>query len=140
MQKNIFRTVLVFVLVLMILAANAVQVSASDTLAPKTKTPTPTATQTPTPGAGAIGNIIPMPVSITSTGGSFVLPSTADIYVEPGTAELSAIGQYLADKLNPSTGYGIQVLTTTGAPANGNIYLPRREVILLWATRATNLR
>jgi len=56
-------------------------------------------------------------------GGSFVLPSTADIYVEPGTAELIAIGQYLANKLNPSTGYGLQVLTTTGAPANGNIYL-----------------
>src|SRR4026209_1512631 len=123
MQKNIFRTSLGFVLVLMILAANAIQVSASDTLAPKTKTPTPTATQSPTPGAGAIGNIIPMPVSITSTGGSFVLPSTADIYVEPGTAELTAVGQYLADKLNPSTGYGIQILTTTGAPASGNIYL-----------------
>ena len=119
MQKNIFRTALVFVLVLMILAANAIQVSASDTPAPKTKTPTPT----PTSGTGAIGNIIPMPVSITSTGGSFVLPNTADIYMEPGTAELTAIGQYLADKLNPSTGYGMQVLTTTGAPANGNIYL-----------------
>src|SRR5215211_6321274 len=129
MQKNIFRTALVFALALMTLAANAIQVSASDTLAPKTKTPTPPAITptptgpTPTPGATTIGNIIPMPVSITSTGGSFVLPSTADIYVEPGTAELTAIGQYLADKLNPSTGYGLQVLTTTGAPANGNIYL-----------------
>jgi hexosaminidase len=118
MQKNIFRTALVFVLVLMILAANAIQVSASDTLAPKTKTPTPTPT-----GANTLGNIIPMPVSVTPTGGSFLLPSTADIYVEPGTAELIAIGQYLADKLNPSTGYGMQVLTTTGAPADGNIYL-----------------
>jgi len=123
MQKNIFRTFLVFALALMILAANATQVAASDALAPRTKTPTPTATQTSTPDPNAIGNIIPMPVSITSTGGSFVLPGTADIYVEPGSAELTAIGQYLADKLNPSTGYGIQVLTTTGAPPNGNIYL-----------------
>jgi hexosaminidase len=120
MQKNIFRTVLAFVLVLMILAANAVQVSASDNLARKTPTPTG---PTPTPGTTPIANIIPMPVSSTSTGGSFMLLNTADIYVEPGTAELTAIGQYLADKLNPSTGYGIQVLTTTGAPANGNIYL-----------------
>jgi hexosaminidase len=117
--KNIFRTFLVFTLTLTILAANAIQVSASDAPAPKTKTPTPT----PTFGAATIGNIIPMPVSITSTGGSFLLPNTADIYVEPGTAELTAIGQYLADKLNPSTGYGMQVLTTTGAPADGNIYL-----------------
>lgn len=117
--KNIFRTFLIFTLTLTILAANAIQVSASDAAAPKTKTPTPT----PTSGAATIGNIIPMPVSITSTGGSFLLPNTADIYVEPGTAELTAIGQYLADKLNPSTGYGMQVLMTTGAPANGNIYL-----------------
>src|SRR6266496_2695924 len=126
--KNVFRTFLVFALVVMLLAANAMQVSASNTLAPKTKTPTPsptptTPTPTPTPAGTSIGNIIPMPVSIASTGGSFVLPSTADIYVEPGTAELTAIGQYLADKLNPSTGYGLQVLTTTGAPPNGNIYL-----------------
>jgi len=117
--KHIFRIFLGFTLTLMILAANSIQVSASDSLAPKTKTPTPT----PTTGAATIRNIIPMPVSITSAGGNFVLPNTADIYVEPGTAELTAIGQYLADKLNPSTGYGIQVLTTTGAPANGNIYL-----------------
>jgi hexosaminidase len=43
--------------------------------------------------------------------------------VEAGTSELTAIGQYLADKLNPSTGYGLQVLATTGLPPNGNIYL-----------------
>ena len=119
--KNVFRTFLVFTLVLMILAANAIQVSASNLPASQAKPPTPT--PTPTSGPPTIGNIIPMPVSITSTGGSFVLPSTADIYVEPGTAELTAIGQYLADKLNPSTGYGLQVMTTTGAPPNGNIYL-----------------
>lgn len=121
MQKNIFRTVLVFVLVLMILAVNAIQASASNTPPPKAKPTTPA--PTPTTGPATIGNIIPMPVSITSGGGSFVLPSTADIYVEPGTTELTAIGQYLAGKLNPSTGYGLQVLTTTGAPPNGNIYL-----------------
>jgi len=117
--KMIFRTFLVFNLVLMILAANAMQVSASNAGAPKTKTPTPS----PTPAATGIGNIIPMPVSITQAGGTFVLPGTADIYVEPGSAELIAIGQYLADKLNPSTGYGLQVMTTSGAPPNGNIYL-----------------
>src|ERR1044071_3046517 len=124
--KNFFRDVLVFVSVLTILAANAMQALASNPTAPKPKTPTPTPTPigpTPTPGPTAMGNIIPMPVSITSSGGSFTLPTTADIYVEPGSTELTAIGQYLADKLNPSTGYGLQVLTTTGAPPNGNIYL-----------------
>ena len=124
--KMFFRTFLALTLVLMILAANAMQASASNARAPKTKTPTPSPTPTgatPTPAGTVIGNIIPMPVSITSTGGSFVLPSTADIYVESGSAELTAIGQYLADKLNPSTGYGLQVLTTTGPPPNGNLYL-----------------
>jgi hypothetical protein len=76
MQKNMFRTALAFVLVLMILATNAVQVSASDNLARKTPTPIG---PSPTPGAPPIGNIIPMPVSITSSGGSFSLTNTADI-------------------------------------------------------------
>jgi hexosaminidase len=85
--------------------------------------PKPTKTPTPTPNPSTIGNIIPMPVSITSTGSTFLLTTATDIYVNPGTAELIGIGQYLADKLNPSTGYGIQVLPTTSPPANGNIYL-----------------
>ena len=122
-KQNRLLVILTVVLVIVFLLSTMGRPARAESLkAPKTKTPTPTG-PTPTPGATTIGNIIPMPVSITSTGGSFVLPSTADIYVEPGTAELTAIGQYLADKLNPSTGYGIQVLTTTGAPANGNIYL-----------------
>jgi|GEM_PF-813220 len=82
--------------------------------------PTPTPTQV---GATTIKNIIPMPVSISSTGGTFTLPSTADIYVNPNNAEMIAIGQYLANKLNPSTGYGLTVIGTTTTPPNGNIYL-----------------
>ncbi len=74
----------------------------------------------PTP---TLANIIPIPVFVTTAGGVFTLTDAADIYVEPGTAELMGIGQYLADKLNPSTGYGMQVLTTLGAPGKGNIYL-----------------
>ena len=121
-KQNRLLVILIVVLVIVFPLSTMGRPARAESLkAPKTKTPTPS--PTPTPGATTIGNIIPMPVSITSTGGSFVLPSTADIYVEPGTAELTAIGQYLADKLNPSTGYGLQVLTTTGAPANGNIYL-----------------
>lgn len=73
-----------------------------------------------------IGNIIPMPVSVTSTGDTFTLANTADIYVTPGTTELTGIGQHLANKLSPSTGYGMQVFTTQDAPANGNIYLTTR--------------
>src|SRR5688572_28518516 len=80
-------------------------------------------TATPVPPPSTINSIIPKPVSVTATGGTFTLPSTADIYVNPNTAEMIAIGQYLANKLNPSTGYGLTVIGTTSTPPNGNIYL-----------------
>ncbi len=91
-----------------------------------TRTSTPTSTpggSTATPAPSTLQNIIPKPVSVTAAGGTFSLAAGASIYVNPGSSELIAIGQYLAGKLNPSTGYNIQVLTTTGTPPNGNIYL-----------------
>jgi hexosaminidase len=104
-------------------------------------TPTPsavpmTATQVPsTPGqSGAPAptasaqpavpwNVVPRPVSQASTGGTFVLSAQAGIFVEPASAELKAVGQYLADALMPATGYAFPVQGTTGAPANGSLYL-----------------
>lgn len=68
-------------------------------------------------------NIIPKPVLVKPASGTYTLTAANNIYVEPATPELTAIGQYLADKLKPATGYALQVLPTTGAPANGNIYL-----------------
>jgi hexosaminidase len=73
-----------------------------------------------------LGNIIPMPVSVTATGDTFNLTAAADIYVEPATAELTAIGGYLADKLRPSTGYGLRVLPASGVRTRGNLYLTTR--------------
>jgi hexosaminidase len=73
--------------------------------------------------AFTIDHLIPRPVSVTATGEMFTLQPGAYIYVEPGNAELAAIGQYLADRLNPATGYGIQVMAGTGTPAAGSIYL-----------------
>jgi hexosaminidase len=68
-------------------------------------------------------NLIPKPVSAVSERGSFDLTDQTDIYVQGESVELKQIGQYLADKLNPSTKLGIEVKTTTAAPASGNIYL-----------------
>jgi hexosaminidase len=68
-------------------------------------------------------NLIPQPVSVTATGSSFDLTDQTDVYVQGESVELIQIGQYLADKLNPSTGLGIEVKTTTEAPAPGNIFL-----------------
>src|SRR5688572_23523321 len=70
-----------------------------------------------------MGNIIPMPVSVESTGGTFALKNDTKIYVEAGSDELKNIGQYLADKLKPATGYGLQIETTSETPAKNNIYL-----------------
>ncbi|MBW8334508.1 MAG: beta-N-acetylhexosaminidase [Prolixibacteraceae bacterium] len=72
-------------------------------------------------------NIIPKPVSVVPTGDSFDLTDQTDIYVQGESAELLQIGQYLADKLNPSTGLGIEVKTTAEAPASGSIYLSLSE-------------
>ena len=72
-------------------------------------------------------NIIPKPVSVTATGGYFVLKSNSDIYLRGESQELKQIGQALADKLKRSTGFGIEVITTDKTPKPGNIYLTLTE-------------
>lgn len=79
--------------------------------------------QTAHPSLSTLENIIPKPVSVTAGEGYFTLSPTANIYVEPENAEITAVGEYLASKLNRSTGYGMQVLSVYGAPAEGNVYL-----------------
>ena len=66
--------------------------------------------------------VIPRPVSVIPAGGSFRLSAGTGIHVEPATDDLKAIGQYLADHLNPATGFAIKVEGTNEAPASG-IYL-----------------
>ncbi len=61
-------------------------------------------------------NLIPKPVSVFPTENIFSLTASGQIYVQPGSDEVAAVGQYLADKLNLSTGFGIEV-----QPAGENI-------------------
>lgn len=69
-------------------------------------------------------SIIPKPVSVTATGESFTLTPKSDIYVMPGApAELEFIGNFLADRLNPSTGLGLKVITNGSKPGRGDILL-----------------
>ena len=75
------------------------------------------------PGSSPMGNLIPRPVSVIPAKGAFALSAGTGIYVEPGTAEIAAIGQYLADRLRPATGFAILVLPVTGVPATGHILL-----------------
>jgi hexosaminidase len=68
-------------------------------------------------------NLIPKLVEVHSDGSVFSLSSGSSIYVEPSVPELTAIGQYLAGRLKPATGFGLKVLPAAGAPPDGNIYL-----------------
>lgn len=68
-------------------------------------------------------SIIPKPVSVTPDGRAFDITDQTNIFVQGESAELKQIGQYLADKLNPATGLGLEVKTTTAEPTSGNIYM-----------------
>ena len=66
--------------------------------------------------------VIPKPVSVSATNQAFVLDENTDIYVQGSSEALTNAAQYLADKLNPSTGLDVQVTSTTEAPESGNIF------------------
>ncbi len=68
-------------------------------------------------------NIIPRPVSVTATGGSFEINDATKIYIGGGSAELLQIGEKLAGILNPSTGFAMEVMSTIGEPPSGTIYI-----------------
>jgi len=68
-------------------------------------------------------SIIPKPVSVVSAKGSFKLTEKSVIYYEGESTEIQHIGNYLANKLNPSTRFGIKVKSNSAAQTAGNIYL-----------------
>jgi hexosaminidase len=67
-------------------------------------------------------SIIPKPVSVTATGDYFSIKPGTTIFVQAEAPEVREIGQFLADRLNPSTGLDIQVKDATSEP-NSGIYL-----------------
>jgi len=83
----------------------------------------PISCKTKTPSDLTKESIIPKPVSITATGESFALNEKSSIFVRGEADEMIQIGQYLADKLNPVTGFATKVKTTSAEPRSGNIYL-----------------
>jgi hexosaminidase len=66
----------------------------------------------------AFTNLIPMPLTVQPATGTYRITANTVIYASP---DLSQIGQYLADRLNPATGYAIKVLS--GTPGTGSIAL-----------------
>ncbi|RTE11086.1 family 20 glycosylhydrolase [Paenibacillus whitsoniae] len=70
--------------------------------------------------------IIPKPVTYTTGSSTFTLTSSTSIYVQGTNAaqtdEIYKIGQYLAGKLSPATGFAFNVVKSSTPPA-GSIYL-----------------
>jgi hexosaminidase len=64
-------------------------------------------------------NVIPQPVSATLEGKTFELTKETKIITDEAS---QPVGMYLADKLNPATGFGLSVAVAKEVPANG-IYL-----------------
>ena len=67
--------------------------------------------------------IIPKPVSVKATGDFFELKDKAVIRISENAEGLKPVAQYLADLLNPATGFGVTVQTSGDIPASNFIAL-----------------
>lgn len=68
-------------------------------------------------------SLIPIPVSVTATNSSFLISNQTGIYIQNLNPELTKIGQYLADKLSPATGYDLEVKAADGSEGTGSFLL-----------------
>ena len=76
---------------------------------------------TPTPAT--MNQLIPKPVLIQPAAGAFAVTANTRICVDPPTREVIAIGEYLAGKWRPATGYAWPVLAAMNEPTPGDIDL-----------------
>jgi hexosaminidase len=83
----------------------------------------PMSCTTETPSDLSKMSVIPKPVSVTATGDYFTLKAKSRIFVGGESDELMQIGQYLAGKLQPVTGFLTEVKSTAGEPKPGCIFL-----------------
>ncbi|MEM6842970.1 MAG: family 20 glycosylhydrolase [Bacteroidota bacterium] len=67
--------------------------------------------------------ILPKPISVTASGGTFTLTETTTIYTQGNSAEIAQVAQHLSDYLSPATGFDFLVETTEDDPGNGHILL-----------------
>lgn len=68
-------------------------------------------------------SVIPKPVSVTATNGTFVLDDSCKIYVESGNEALLKNAEFLAELLRNATGFKIKIKETRFRPWRGNIFL-----------------
>ena len=112
-MKNIFLIVLSLFLSLFIVSC---------------KTTSPTAEEKQVTNlTGSFSDIIPKPVSVTTEKGLFILNKNTNIFIKPENSETIFIGNYLAKKMRPSTGYSLPVLKSDDSSGRRNIYLTINE-------------
>jgi len=63
--------------------------------------------------------IIPKPVLVTANGAAFELTGKTVISVQEGSADLNRIAHDLAERLNPATGFSLEVKRVSGEPSEG---------------------
>ena len=68
-------------------------------------------------------SLIPKPVAVKQAKGNFTLTKNSAIFVSDQGGEIHRIGNFLAAKLNPATGFGTKVKVGAGKQTSGNIYL-----------------
>ncbi len=92
------------------------------------KTTSPTAEEKQVTNlTGSFSDIIPKPVSVTTEKGLFILDKNTNIFIKPENSETIFIGNYLAKKMRPSTGYSLPVLKSDDSSGRRNIYLTINE-------------
>jgi len=71
-------------------------------------------------------SVIPKPVSVVATNGTFVLDDGTSIYVEAGNEGLMKNATFLAELLRNATGIELEIEATEDKPWRGNIFLTSR--------------
>jgi hypothetical protein len=61
-----------------------------------------------------MADLIPRPASVQPGRGAFILRSTASIRVEPEIPELAQVGEALAERLRPASGFRLPVVSGLG--------------------------
>ncbi|PWD99311.1 beta-N-acetylhexosaminidase [Marinilabilia rubra] len=68
-------------------------------------------------------SVIPKPVSVVASNGTFVLDEGTSIYVQTGNEGLKKSAVYLAEMLRNATGFELEIEETDDKPWRGNIFL-----------------
>lgn len=84
----------------------------------------------PTPKDLAQEALIPKPANIDATGSSYRLTNATTIYVDGNSEEVKAIGQLLANQINPATGFNLKVVATDTPPSDGIFFTINKKASL----------